>query len=77
MDVISIREALTGNGIRIGFGIERIGVVVVRVDLIGRGLGGGGGGGLSGIRVLGLVEEGKIVITRGHGRRQVDGNGEE
>lgn len=48
----------------------------VRVDLVRRRLGGGGGGGRGGIRVLGIVEEGKVVVTRGHGRRQADGNGD-
>ena len=40
----------------------------VRVDLV---WGGGGGGGRGRVRVLGVVEEGKVVVTSGHGRRQL------
>lgn len=75
MDVISIDEALPRYRVRVGLGVERVGIVVVGVNLIRRGC--GGGGGLGGIRVLVVVEEGKVVVTRGHERRQADGNGEE
>lgn len=74
MDVIPIGDALRRQGVRLG--VERVGIVIVGVDLVRRRVGGGGSGGRGGIRVLGFVEEGKVVVTRGHGRRQADGNGD-